>query len=300
MARQTKLTWLMKSLLLLALPESALADCGATSRAFANPQAVLIDGYMGDAMEPFITRDGQTLFFNNRNDPASDTNLHYAARLDDLHFRYMGEVRGANSKALDGVASMDGNSTFYFVSTRDYDTTLSTLFHGRFAEGVVVGAAHVKGIAAAARGHVNFDAEISADGETLYYVDGFFSGGDVPNSSEIRMARKAGDGFAPLPESARLMARINTGRRQYAPAISPDGGELFFTRLDTYFLSSKPETFQAVRKDAISPFNAPALIAAIQGFAEAPTLSADGCALYYHTLEASRFLIKRVSRGPAQ
>ena len=61
---------------------------------YADPQPVMIEGYGGDVMEPFLTRDGRTLFFNNSNHPAVDTNLHYAERVDDLRFLYRGEVRG--------------------------------------------------------------------------------------------------------------------------------------------------------------------------------------------------------------
>jgi hypothetical protein len=43
-------------------------------------------------MEPFITRDGRYLFFNNSNDPSVNTNLRYAERIDDLTFKYKGEV----------------------------------------------------------------------------------------------------------------------------------------------------------------------------------------------------------------
>ena len=41
--------------------------------AFGNPQRVTIQGYNDHAMEPFITRDGRYLFFNNLNDPAVNT-----------------------------------------------------------------------------------------------------------------------------------------------------------------------------------------------------------------------------------
>lgn len=39
------------------------------SVAFADPERVTIQGYDGDAMEPFLSRDGRFLLFNNRNDP---------------------------------------------------------------------------------------------------------------------------------------------------------------------------------------------------------------------------------------
>ncbi len=45
---------------------------------FANPQRVTIQDYSDHAMEPFISRDGKYLFFNNSSDEAVDTNLHWA------------------------------------------------------------------------------------------------------------------------------------------------------------------------------------------------------------------------------
>src|SRR5919201_5647869 len=130
---------------LAALCLLVLAGCGlqrsATTlapeyHAFSAPQRVAIRGYSGEAMEPFISRDGRYLFFNNRND-ARDTNLYYAERVDDVTFDYRGELKGANSPVLDAVPSMDSEGNFYFISTRSYFQTLSTLYRGRFRAGVV-------------------------------------------------------------------------------------------------------------------------------------------------------------------
>jgi hypothetical protein len=41
-------------------------------------------------MEPFVSRDGKFLLFNNSNDPGNDTNLHFARGVDDLHWTYGG------------------------------------------------------------------------------------------------------------------------------------------------------------------------------------------------------------------
>ncbi len=57
---------------------------------FGNPQRVTIQNYNDHAMEPFITRDGRYLLFNNLNQPSVNTNLHYAGRIDDVTFEYMG------------------------------------------------------------------------------------------------------------------------------------------------------------------------------------------------------------------
>jgi hypothetical protein len=45
-----------------------------------------------DAMEPFISKDGQYLFFDNRNDPYVNTDLFYAARLDEAPFIFLENV----------------------------------------------------------------------------------------------------------------------------------------------------------------------------------------------------------------
>lgn len=95
---------------------------------FSNPESVAIRGYSDDAMEPFLTRDGSYLLFNNSNDPAADTNLHYAERVDDLTFDYRGEISGANTTALDAVPTADAMGNIYFISTRSYSQTLSTIY----------------------------------------------------------------------------------------------------------------------------------------------------------------------------
>src|SRR5436853_7084844 len=137
---------------------------------FGAPQRVVIRGYAGDAMEPFITRDGRYLLFNNRNDPRVNTDLHYAARVDDLTFDYRGELQGANSPALDGVASMDRDGNFFFISTRSYAQTQATLYRGRFRAGAVSGVELVPGVSLGRPGMVIFDAEISPGGEVLFLV----------------------------------------------------------------------------------------------------------------------------------
>src|SRR5260221_5721335 len=59
---------------------------------FANPERVTIAGYSQDAMEPFITRDGTRLFFNNSNASTVNTNLFQATRIDDVTVPVGGEI----------------------------------------------------------------------------------------------------------------------------------------------------------------------------------------------------------------
>jgi Tol biopolymer transport system component len=261
---------------------------------FANPQRVTITGYVGDAMEPFVSPDGRLLFFNNLNDPSVDTNLHWAERVDELTYRYLGELAGANSKQLDGVASLDREGTFFFVSTRSYAETASTLYRGRFAAGEVSGVELVPGVSTSTPGIVNFDAEISRDGSTLYFVEGRFAAGSpVPASADILIATRDGNRFTRTAEGAVILRAVNSlDALEYAPAISASGLELVFTRL----AGSDAALYAATRLSTSSSFGPPRRIAAITGFAEGPTFSPDEKSLYYHQRDAVQFVLYRVSR----
>src|SRR5438105_3406142 len=207
-----------------ALLAASLAACGPQRtagpaepeyRGFGAPQRVAIRGYSGDAMEPFITRDGRWLLFNNRNDPRTDTNLHFAERVDDVTFDYRGELRGANSPALDGVASMDRDGNLYFVSTRSYAQTLSTLYRGRFRAGTVSNVELLPGVSLRRPGMLIFDAEIAPAGDVLFLVDGEFAGGPNPKSADIAIAVREGAGFRRLPEGAAFLRNVNTPALEY-------------------------------------------------------------------------------------
>lgn len=262
-------------------------------KAFINPQRVSIRGYSGDAMEPFITQDGRYLFFNNLNDPKVNTNLHYAERVDDVTFDYKGEIGGVNTDALEGVPSLDGDGNFYFVSTRSYSQTFSTVYRGRFVKGFVTDVALVSGVSKGKLGQVNFDAEISADGNTLYFVDGIFNGGVIPVSADIVVAYKHGSEFMRANNNDALFARVNTtDALEYAPCISQDERELFFTRLK----NNQTGIYRAVRQNKEAAFGTPRKISVRDGFAEAPTLSPDEKSLYYHKKEGNNFVIYRVTR----
>ena len=154
---------------------------------FTNPEPVTIEGYTQDAMEPFISPDGNYLFFNNSNS-ASTTNLYYATRIDDVTFQFQGEIAGANAGplTLSAVPSMDINNIFYFISNRSYAQTFSTIYSGTFSNGSLSNVALVPGVSKDKLGDVNFDQCISPDGGTLYFVDGVFSGGACSGSRDHR------------------------------------------------------------------------------------------------------------------
>jgi Tol biopolymer transport system component len=285
-------SFLACALVICGVPRSTEAPVQSTSDAFQNPQRVIIEGYKDDAMEPFLSRDGKYLFFNNLNEPTVNTNLYWAERIDDLHFKYRGELKGVNTPALEGVPSMDRGGNFYFVSNRSYDQTASTLYRGKFADGMVSNVEIVPGVSLAKPGIVNFDGEISADGNTLYFVESEFSPSGQPKSARILFARRNGNTFIRDSGSATIMQAVNTDGLNYAPATSASEREIFFTRVGP----QGPAIYLAQRGNKSKPFQAPLRLAAITGFAEAPTLSPDEKSLYFHKKEDGHFVLYRVTR----
>ncbi|HEU4521768.1 MAG TPA: hypothetical protein VFT12_07185 [Thermoanaerobaculia bacterium] len=261
---------------------------------FGQPSSVTIRGYSGDAMEPFLTRDGRYLLFNNSNAVPSQTDLHWAERIDDLTFEYRGRLEGANSPDLDAVASVDSSAQIFFITTRSYAQNLITIYRGRFEQGVVRDAVPLSGLSAGIVGRINFDVEVSADGSTLYFADGLFTGGPVPAAADLVIAIRQKDGSFRRTESDELAA-VNTSALEYAASLSSNRLELYFTRLTP---GGEPAIYRSTRGTTSSAWETPRRIDAISGFAEAPTVSPDGRALYYHALRKGRFVIERISRPP--
>ncbi|MGI9552473.1 MAG: hypothetical protein ACR2MT_14825 [Aurantibacter sp.] len=275
---------------------------------FQNPRPVSVQGYYGDLMEPSISRDGQILFFNNLNadllpsGASNETDLHYAMRIDDVTFEYVGEVDGANidnvpdQNELEGVPSSDKNNRLYFIYTGDYfddsgPNYLKSIFYGDFSNG---GLANVKSIAnlGAKRsvnenpvpGEVNFDAEIHYDGEELYFVEGIFSGNSFPDEANIGLATKVNDDFVVHLDSKNLFAKINSDALEYAPSISTNRLEFYFTRATGSVDSGLDFGVYAATRNSISePWdNVERLDVIIGEITEAPSISFDGKLLYYH------------------
>jgi hypothetical protein len=266
---------------------------------FSAPHLVTIRGYTGDAMEPQPTLDGRYMLFNNRNDPAINTDLFYARRIDDDTFDFVGPVRGVNTPALDAVASIDRNGTFYFITARSYASDLSTVYSGHFADGVVTGVAPVKGVAAKQRGQIYFDVHVSPDGNSLYLASGSFGGVTVPQAADLVIAERAGADFTIVPGDTILFKNVNTkSGLEYGAAVSANERELFFTRLDP--VHKQFAIMRSTRTEPNLPFGPPARIASVTGFSEAPALSGDGQSLYFHKNDRGTFVLYRLARKVKQ
>jgi len=258
--------------------------------AFGQAQKVSLLDYDDHIMEPFLSGDGEILFFNNLNQSSVNTDLYYALKINDSIFQFAGEVKGVNTDYLEAVASMDHAERFYFVSTRSYDQTLSTVYRGYFYNDSVLNVQLVSGVSKNTGGWINFDVEVSKDGNVLCFVDGRFDSNGGPYESNLVLAVKSGDLFQRTGNE--ILENVNTNALEYAACFSSDMLELYFTRLE----SSMPQIYVATRNSPDDAFSAPYKIEEISGFVEAPTLSSDDKILYYHKRENEKHVLYMIKK----
>jgi hypothetical protein len=264
---------------------------------FQSPEQVTIAGYDGDAMEPFLSRDGAVLFFNNSNEPPEQTDIHWAERIDDLNFRYRGRVEGATSETLDGVPTMSAAGRFCFVSPRRYEETLATIYCGAWADGELSAPQLQTDVSVHIRGRLVFDVELTATADALVLADGVFRGGPMPAAADLRLARSRDGAFHLSPGDDALFANLNTDALEYAAGLSANGLLIAFTRAEGLPPFVRTSVWIARRGGETEAFGAPVRIEAITGaIVEEPTFAPDSRAIYYHRRTGDRLAIWRVSQ----
>ena len=274
---------------LLLIPFTSLAQNYPT---FGPEKHVTITGLTFDAMEPNLSPDGNTLFFNSLNS-GGNTNLYYATKINDSTFQYEGLLNGCYDSSpdhLDGVASIDTDNNFYWVSMRGYPVTIENLHRGLYSSGSVTDTTRVYGdFNIPILGWIIMDAFISQQGDQLIYCNAYFDfinnscGVGIPCEARLGVALKINDTtFNKLPNTDALFDSINNNNYLvYAPQLTQDGLELYFTRLQKSTYNT--EICVAVRSNTSEPFSEPVLLYSNYGFVpEAPTLTSDKQIMYYH------------------
>ena len=266
---------------------------------FTKEQIIEITGYSGHAMEPFISRDGKYLFFNNSGKDGENMNIHYARSISDTRFEYLGELPDINTTELEGVPTMDQSFNMYFTTMRSYRHDLHSIYGTQFqGDGVSDPGPVDHQLKKNELGWIIFDSEISENGQTLYYALGKYVNESFPREADLHIAIKTESIFQKKADSEDLMVNINSTLLEYAPAIRNDELELFFTRADIHSTPPQMTMWKSSRKHVDSPFEPPVRIEAIQGnITEGPTISSDGTRLYYHKMYEGRFQLFMVSRS---
>jgi Tol biopolymer transport system component len=285
----------------LVLSVSCMASCsdGGSSLSYTelnNPEKVTILGYSSDAMEPFISRDGKYLFFNNNAAASPKKDIFFAARVSDTVFQYKGPVTAVNSGEVDGVPTLDSGGRIYYVSIVNYTGAGGvTLYRGSWTGSTVTGITPMSGLTIPANLILYFDIDVSPDGSAAYLARGDYTTGPL-TAADLVVAADSGSGLSVRADSNAIMAAVNTAGFEYAPAISEDGLELFFTRVSSG--ATEPRIFRAERSSTNSAFGAVQMVGSIEGFVEGPAFSPDEKSIYYHRLNRATniFEIYRVTR----
>lgn len=284
-------------LLVLIISCSSNDDVNLQFPSFGAEKAVTINGLLFDAMEPFLSADGNYLFFNNLNDGIT-TRLYYATRVNDSTFNFVGELTGTNQTTpphLDAVADMDANGNFYWTSTRDYATDTDNLFSGKFSNGEVNAIMRVRGnFNKKIPGWLVMDHVVSLDGQFLYYNNARFDNVNCigPCETQLGIAQKNTDGsFSKLVNEISILQNVsNHDYIFYAPFITSDDLEFYFTRYPkgTLTPTTRFDICVAVRNTTTAQFSLPQVIFTeeLANLVEAPSLSLDKKRLYYHKKEA--------------
>lgn len=249
---------------------------------------VTISGLTFDAMEPFISPDGNTLFFNSLN-AGGNTNIYYALKENDSTFTFMGLVDGCydpSPEHLDGVPAMDTDNHFFWISLRNYPFVFENLFSGWYSDGAVTDISRVNGdFYIYEPGWLIMDATINYEGNYLYFNNAYFNNCllGMPCDARLGVAEKLNDTtFLKLWNSDMLFANVNdTNYIVYAPQVTQDGLELYFTRILNGTVNS--EICISTRANTDDAWSLPTVIYANLGFVpEAATITTDKKIIYYH------------------
>lgn len=168
---------------------------------------------------------------------------------------------------------------------------MNNLFHGTFSAGNVSNIERVQGdFNMNTPGWLLMDYGISLDGQFLYFNNARFDDANCQGPCETTVGVTQKDNtstFTTLPNSASILQNINdTNYIYYAPCISSDNLELYFTRYlkGQITPSTVFEICVSVRSRSSSEFSLPKVLFSetISDLIEAPTLTADKNSIYYH------------------
>lgn len=286
----------------LALTVAHKQTIAQTYPTFGNEIPVIINGLTFDAMEPSISADGNYIFFNNLNDGIT-TSLYYATKVNDSTYNYAGALAGANqtiTPRLDAVASSDSVNNFFWTSTRNFPTEFDNFFHGTFNGTDVVNIGRVHGtFYIYSAGWIMMDAAINYSGNLLYYTNAYlgptYAGcGGIPCQAKLGVGQKQNDStFNKLSNSDGIMQNINdTNYVVYAPNISKNGLELYYTRVLKSNLSLGTQICVSVRTNLVDTFSLPSIFHPFSTLTpEATTLTSDQSKIYYHKKSAGVYKI---------
>jgi outer membrane protein OmpA-like peptidoglycan-associated protein/Tol biopolymer transport system component len=176
-----------------------------------------------DEYFPYLSNDGQTIYYTSRNSSKSDENLFMATR-SKRDWQSAGPVSDFNSDENEGMVTMvrDGRRIFFTACQRPDVKGTCDIWEA------VTDGEHISGIApifgAANSEAWESQASISCDGNTLYFASSRAGG---HGGTDIWVSQRDGNGR--WGEARNLGPNINTTGDEEAPFITNDGKVLYFS-----------------------------------------------------------------------
>lgn len=286
---------------------SCAAPAPAVSNtAFPNPVPVTILGYTGSAEVPYLTPDGHYLVFDDRTDPGTpNVKIHYAQRINDTTFQYVGEVGNVNLPGtIDFEMTLDERNNFYFtrIDVPPNPHGQPSLYRGVWQNGTVTGIAPVSGLTQA-QGVINQDSTPSHDGRQL-----IFDAWDYPHKClSYKLAVENADSSFTVADQSRpqlasylqVFKNIAIGNylNQCTPlpypgmtfsmlmgpvSLSHSGLAVVFTIIQPTGGMPVEKYYIATRTSTSEPFGQTQTMIANGRSAEGGSFSADDSLLYFH------------------
>ncbi len=201
-------------------------------------------------------------------------------------------VNSGSAEELSPSLSFDG-LTLYFARLSS-----ETFYYGRLFQasrqqpfGLFTEVREVDGALNLSRGH-NFFPWVSPDNLRMYY-HGEFSGGSM-----LRVSRRTSVN-APWPEGTSILELNSLGHHLQAPKLTSDELIIFFDALDIPGGKGGYDIWKASRLNRNSSFSGHENLSKINTIANegAPSVSADGLALVFHSNRNGPLQLFRATRG---
>ncbi len=177
----------------------------------------------GDEYFPYLTNDGNTIYFTSRKNDNADENLYMATRPRG-DWKSSEPVSDFNTSSNEGMVTMvrDGRRLFFTACQRPEVLGTCDIWEAVTDGRQITQASPVSGLA-------NSDAwesqaSISCDGNTLYFASSREGG---LGGTDIWMSQRNPDGRWSEPKN--LGPNINTTEDEEAPFITNDGKVLYFS-----------------------------------------------------------------------
>ena len=176
-----------------------------------------------DEYFPFLSNDGNTIYYTTRKNEKSDENLYFSSRPKG-DWRNGEPLDGFNSPENEGMVSMvrDGRHLFFTACQRQEVLGPCDIWEARMEGQRVFDEKPVTGYANS--GGWESQASISCDGSTLYFASNREGG---LGGTDIWVSHRMDDGRWNEPENPG--PNVNTSGDEEAPFISNDGRVLYFS-----------------------------------------------------------------------